>query len=107
MPKTFMTLEEFLGIQPTTGLVIHATADSWIKRYRAAKASWERFPDGLPVGTICKTMRAGFGGGEGIRRVVKRVDGEYYILAASLFDDREYLCDIATWWNDLTVVLPG
>ena len=101
-----MGLEEFLTVQSTSGLVVHQDAQSWLRHYKTAKASWERFPEGLPLGTVVKTLRPGFGGGAGIRRVVKRIhtdrSGTYYILGESLTSDRESLCAIETWWNEIS-----
>lgn len=103
METKFIGLEDFLAMQPTSGVVTHKAAQSWLQHYRTAKASWERFQNGLPIGTLVKTLRPGFGGGEGIRRVVKRIhadrSGTYYILAESMTSDRESLCEVEIWWN--------
>ena len=103
METKFITLEEFLAMQPTSGVVMHKEAQSWLRHYKTAKASWERFPNGLPIGTMVRTLRPGFGGGEGIRRFVKRIhtdpSGTYYILAETMTSDRESLCETNSWWN--------
>lgn len=110
METKFIGLEEFLGMQATSGLVIHQDAQSWLRHYKTAKASWESFPEGLPIGTTVKTLRPGFGGGAGVRRVVKRIhtdrSGTYYILAETMSSDRESLCEVETWWNSLAVIMP-
>lgn len=81
-----------------------SVAEDMVKRYDLAKASWEKYGEGPPVGSKVITIRSGFGGSAGRILTLNGVH-KGYSKCFSLEDEKGglYSSTIQCWWSDFKV----
>ena len=110
--KHFISLEEFLLLQdpdyknPTRSAHnMMISPEMWVKYYNCAKANWTTFKD--PETTFLNaeviTLIPGHCGRENSRRIVKKIDGLYFVLGFnSDSQDGQSMVPISQWWLHIT-----
>lgn len=127
----FPSLEEFLLMKDPTdryGRSIHShdmlpeawrrgltPAQDMVFRYRLAKKNWELCGDaGPPIGSKVITLRAGYGGGGGLIRVVSHLNKDTRFLTLiepkpvhERLSELGYLLSVHHWWVEVCMFPEG
>jgi hypothetical protein len=98
-------MQQFLSLEDLSHR--NLTGPAWVSYYEKAKASFDAHGngDGIPVGSHVRTLRAGFGGLDGVVRVFQGVY-EKDARCFRLSDDRgnDYLSMRELWFCDFQVL---
>jgi hypothetical protein len=114
--SSFINLREFLLIGRLEESEKHnedyRTGREWVALYEAARNQHKLYGMNIPLPTVVAMTRSGFGGPQGIPKVIPAIerygDEEYYLLvpADKSQEDMVYYIDRSQWWA-YCVVIPA